>query len=295
MQQEPNNAAGARVRCGIVLSGGRGTRIRDFVYRIRGHDLPKQYVNFIGKRSMLEHTFHRAEKLIPAERLFTVILREHLRLNEAQRQLVSRPPGSVVIQPENKETAAGLLLPLVHLYKRYPEAVVAVFPADHFILEEDVFMDHVGRAFRIVERDHSRVVLLGLQPLEPAPEYGYIVPANTENGCESDAKEVEMFVEKPAVEAAKTIIRKGALWNTLVMVFTCKTLLTLIQRTSPELYRGFQPILEAIGTKNEMCAIEQVYRELPSVNFSKCVLEVLPFESRRNLLVLPVRGVTWSD
>jgi hypothetical protein len=34
---------------------------------------------------------------------------------------------------------------------------------------------------------------------------------------------------------------------------------------------------------------------LPPLNFSKGVLEVLPLEHRQALLVLPVRGVTWSD
>jgi len=32
----------------------------------------------LGRRSMLERTFHRAEKLIPAEQILTVISRRHL-------------------------------------------------------------------------------------------------------------------------------------------------------------------------------------------------------------------------
>ena len=37
-------------------------------------------------------------------------------------------------------------------------------------------MQHVERAFRIVESDGSRIVLLGTEPNEPDPEYGYILP-----------------------------------------------------------------------------------------------------------------------
>jgi len=44
------------VRCGIVLAPGEGKRLRPFIQRLRGKDLPKQFVNFIGTRSMLEHT-----------------------------------------------------------------------------------------------------------------------------------------------------------------------------------------------------------------------------------------------
>ncbi|HXV84368.1 MAG TPA: hypothetical protein VEG60_31355 [Candidatus Binatia bacterium] len=36
-------------------------------------------------------------------------------------------------------------------------------------------MRHVERAFRIVESDGTGMVLLGMEPNEPDPEYGYIL------------------------------------------------------------------------------------------------------------------------
>ena len=243
-----------------------------------------------------EHTFQRAEKLIPAQKLLVVIAREHLQFDEVRRQIASSPQGCIIIQPENKDTGPGILLPLMHLYKRYPDAIVSIFPSDHFILEEDLFMRHVERAFRIVESNGSRIVLLGVDPNEPDPEYGYIVAGEKidDSGID-EGRKVEMFVEKPSTEAAKTIIRRGALWNTLVLVVRCKTLLEAIQRATPELYRSFEPIQNAIGTPDEQRVIEQVYQKLPSLNFSKGILEVLSFEHRQALVVLPVSGVTWSD
>jgi mannose-1-phosphate guanylyltransferase len=157
-------------------------------------------------------------------------------------------------------------------------------------------MHHVDCAFRVVESDASRMVLLGLEPHGPDPEYGYIVPGQSiENLPPNSARQVEMFVEKPSSEAAKKIIARGALWNTMVMVFACKTFLSVIQRAAPVLYDSVGPILAALGTPDEHDMVQRVYRSLPPINFSKGVLEVLPFEYRRGLLVLPVRGVTWSD
>jgi mannose-1-phosphate guanylyltransferase len=291
-----NGSPRSGVRCGIVLAAGNGRRLRQFVHQQRGDYLPKQYINFIGKRSMLEHTFHRAEKLIPAERLFVVIAKEHLQFDEVRCQIASRPHEYIIIQPENKDTGAGILLPLMHLYKRYADAIVTVFPSDHFILEEDLFMRHVERAFQIVESDGARIVLLGTEPHEPDPEYGYILPGGRIDNPDFDGGQtVEMFVEKPSADAAKKIIGKGALWNTLVLVAACKTLLQAIKRTTPELYRSFEPIQDAIGTPDEQQVIERVYQKLPSLNFSKSVLEMLSYENRQNLRVLPVRGVTWKD
>jgi mannose-1-phosphate guanylyltransferase len=296
MSLTSDNSPRSGLRCGIVLSAGHGTRMRDYVHHLRGHDLPKQYVNFIGKRSMLEHTFDRAEKLIPAERLYVVIAREHLEFNEVKRQVGSRSSETVVIQPKNKDTAPGLLLPLIYLHRRYPDATVAVFPSDHFIVEEDVFIRYVDLAFRVVEQDAPRIVLLGVEPTAPESEYGYIVPGEKikEPGLAS-ARKVEMFVEKPAVKAAEKIVSLGGLWNTLVVVFRLTNLMDVFKRTTPQLYRSFQPILKAIGTPDEQRVLDAVYHELSSINFSTAVLEVLPFEDRQDLLVLPVRGVTWSD
>src|SRR3989338_817393 len=205
-------AVGRPVRCGIVLAGGDGRRLQSFITRLRGEALPKQYVNFIGRRSMLEHTFARAERLIPPERLFTVAGREHVFYTEAERQLASRPRGTVILQPENKETAPGLLLPLMHLHARYPDAIVAVFPADHFIVEEALFMAHVDLACRAVERDPSRVVMLGIAPDDPEPEYGYILPGGEwRSGMPAGLRRVARFVEKPSPPAAREIVRRGGL------------------------------------------------------------------------------------
>jgi mannose-1-phosphate guanylyltransferase len=104
-----------------------------------------------------------------------------------------------------------------------------------------------------------------------------------------------MFVEKPSIEAAKKIIASGALWSTKVMVFATKTFLSIIEHAAPELYRSFEPVQDAIGTPDEQLVIEQVYQNLPPLDFSKDVLEALPFEHRSELVVLPVRGVNWSD
>jgi mannose-1-phosphate guanylyltransferase len=46
-----------RLLRGLVLAGGDGRRLQAYVQQLRGEELPKQYINFVGRRSMLEHTF----------------------------------------------------------------------------------------------------------------------------------------------------------------------------------------------------------------------------------------------
>ncbi|HZR46855.1 MAG TPA: sugar phosphate nucleotidyltransferase [Candidatus Manganitrophaceae bacterium] len=284
------------IRTGIVLAAGEGKRLQSFIRQLRGDALPKQYVNFIGTRSMLEQTYHRAEKLISRELIFTVADPRHLSYREAYQQLASHPQGTVVLQPKNRETGPGLLLPLIHLHQRSPEALVAVFPSDHYIREERLFMDHVDLAFRLIEEDPSRIILLGVQPHGPDPEYGYLVPGEKiAHLAPSGVRSVSRFVEKPADHTAQELVRQGGLWNTMVMVFKAQTLLDLIRKFVPELYGPFEKIGDAVGTGRELDIIEAVYSELKTMNFSKDFLEVLSLREPSSIAALPVRGVYWND
>jgi mannose-1-phosphate guanylyltransferase len=284
-------------RCGIVLAGGDGARLRQFVRRLTGSALPKQYVNLIGTRSMLEHTFDRAERLIPAERLFTVANQNHLDYLEARRQLARRPQGTVIIQPKNKETGPGILLGLMHVVKNYPDSTVAIFPSDHFVVQEDLFMAYVALAFQVVESNSSSLMMLGIVPDGPEPEYGYILPDGDADDLALPlrAHDVKVFIEKPGPKVAREMILEGGLWNTMVMVFNTRVILDLARRLAPELYNSFQPVLKAIGTPKEKTVMEEVYRKIKPRNFSTGLLEAVSLLRPSCISVLPVSGVFWSD
>ncbi len=281
---------------GLVLAAGDGTRLQRYIERMKGERLPKQFVNFIGQRSMLEHTFQRAEKLIPPEKILTIVGKHHLQHVEVRRQLSSRDKDTVIVQPANKETGPGILLPLMHLYKRCPEAIVSVFPSDHFILEEDRFMAHVDLAAQAVARNPARIVLLAMEAQAPEVEYGYVVP--WEDGGEINlhgTRRVARFVEKPGKHMAQDLFDSGALWNTMIMVFKVKTLLQMIQDVCPSIHRQFVHILDAIGTDDEQRTIDEVYRALEPINFSKGFLEKISKVYPQTISVLPVLQVFWSD
>lgn len=114
--------------------------------------------------------------MIPQSRILIIVSRHHLKYAEVRKQLLPWPKQNLVVQPANKETGPGVLLPLMHIYKRSPEAVVAVFPSDHFIWEENRFMDHVNLAAQKVARDPSRIILLAVEAQDAEVDYGYLIP-----------------------------------------------------------------------------------------------------------------------
>jgi mannose-1-phosphate guanylyltransferase len=282
-------------RCGIIMAGGEGKRLRPFVRRMIGYELPKQYVRFTGNRSLLQEAFDRAERLIPPEQVFTVISRDHLSYAEVQIQIEQRTPKTLIVQPMNRETGPGLLLPLMHLYKQYGNATVAVFPSDHFIFRDDLFNLYLRQAFEAVEKCADKIVLLGVEPTEPESQYGYIVPESCTPGQgPRSVNAIKAFIEKPEPAIAAQIISSGALWNTMVMVFRADTLMHLVKVSAPRLHRLFQTIFHAIGTPAEGPTIEGIYKQMEPVNFSKDLIENFTVCSSQ-LAVISMKGVLWSD
>lgn len=281
--------------CALVLAGGEGKRLRPFIHLLRGDFLPKQYVNFIGRRSMLEHTWERAEKLVPSSSVFTVLNRSHLAFPDVQRQIASRRPGTVLVQPENKETAPGIIFALLHIAKRCPDSLVTLLPSDHFILQEEEMMGYVKYAGQFVRRDPSRIVLLGVEPDGDESEYGYIKTGGRLRRGGNRPFQITSFVEKPDYHAAQKLARGGALWNTMIMVFNSSALLDLVRTVCPAILSAMQPIYDAIGTPDEEAVTQEIYQDLLPINFSKEILEPLAQHFSSRLVAFPVRNVLWSD
>lgn len=281
---------------GLVLAAGDGRRLQSYIRQTRGTDLPKQFVTFIDDLSLLEQTYRRAEQLIRREHILTIVGKHHLEHSEVKRQLADRDVDTIIVQPQNKETGPGVLLPLLHLYKRDPHAIVALFPSDHFIFPEKRFMEHVALAAQAVAHDSAQIVMLAMEPNAPEVEYGYILPRSAEGQIPLwGTYQTESFTEKPNRQLAQELVTNGGLWNTMIMVFKVGTVLQMMRRLCPTTYYQFIKIFAAIGTTMETQAVEALYQKLDPVNFSRDFLEKVSRDIPAAIAVLPVLGVYWSD
>ena len=272
---------------GIVLAGGEGTRVRAFLTQLCGGRGIKQFCAVIGRRSMLEHTLARVERLIPRERILIVVSTHHR--PEVKAQLAHWPPDNVIFQPANRNTAPGILLPLAQVSHRALFATVAIFPSDHFVIDEARFLACVERAVEETRRFRQEVTLLGMTPTESEEGYGWIEPGAPVHGRDTVA--VQRFHEKPSPRRAQGLLRQGALLNTFVCVAQANTLWELVRQVTPDLYQDFMLIRRALRTPHAEETIAQVYRTMEPVNFSSDICE--PLAAR--LRVLPVPDVGWSD
>jgi mannose-1-phosphate guanylyltransferase len=236
---------------------------------------------------MLQDTLDRVERLIPRKRILIVVSRYHR--EEVAQQLSGWPAQNIIFQPENCDTTAGILLPLAHVSHRDPLATVAIFPSDHFILHEALFMEAVRRGVWETQRFPWNLTLVGVLPDCPEDGYGWIMTGAEDQNRETRA--VRGFWEKPTLAQAQELWRQGALWNTFVCIAQNGTLWSMARRIVPAIYESFRQIRQALGTPDSEKVTEQVYTTMPRVNFCSGVCEPLAAELR----VLPVSAVGWSD
>jgi len=110
----------------IILAGGDGERLRSLTEVWLGYHKPKQHCVFTGTRSMLQHTLDRANLLTTAERRVTIVGRSHL--GDACSELSTGNTGKLVLQPANRDTAAGVFLGLARPDSKGCRPQVCFFP-----------------------------------------------------------------------------------------------------------------------------------------------------------------------
>jgi mannose-1-phosphate guanylyltransferase len=280
----PNIAAdlSAPKRVALLLAGGDGMRLQELTRAIAGVPIPKQYCRLLRGSSLLESTLERAHLFAPQERINVIINRNHLSL--AQEQLQAIPQANIFVQPLNRDTGPGMIFSLVNLERLHQDAIVAVFPTDHYIDNDRAFIAHVQYAARAVTYMPDKLAVLGVVPDKPETGYGYILPSYPFNSFER-VSGVEAFMEKPSLHAARDIISRGGLWNTFVMVFRLSRMMELLRKIVPHEFEKLSALRESAEKA------DKVYQDLDSWNLSTQFLSRIP----QHLIMLRVADVRWSD
>jgi mannose-1-phosphate guanylyltransferase len=260
--------------------------LRRLTTTTEGVAVPKQFCSLYGGPSLLHEAFERAESVAPRSRICSVVAEQHRRWWSGALPI---HPENVVIQPENRGTGIGILLPLLHIVGRDPDARVVLLPSDHYVRDEAVLARSLQRAVARLSASAHEIVLLGLAPDAADPELGYIVPGRREA---DGAQRVTRFVEKPSAEQAAALIAQGALWNVFIVAARAQALLDLYARRHSHIVTDLR-IAAALDARDASRpdAVRRAYRSLPSVDFSRDVLEGA--ESSLRVLAAPACG--WSD
>lgn len=265
----------------VVLAAGEGSRMTPLTRALYGKPLPKQFAELDGKGTFLQRTLDRIAPLVPSHRTAVVVASEWDAL--AREQLASYPGADLVLQPANRGTAVGVLLPLAHVMAQDPEATVIICPSDHHIRHPEVFVESLTNAELVADRERSGIVLIGAGADYAASDLGWIVP-------ESNGRRVQRFVEKPPETVARALLEEGALWNTMVIVARAQAIWDCARKILPVQTRALERYRAAIGTPAQETTLEDIYRDIVPADFSRDVLE-----AAEHLAVVPLINSGWSD
>ena len=264
----------------LVMAGGKGTRFWPESIQER----PKQYLNLISSKSLLEETLTRFDRFIEKDKRFIVTVKEQEKLCKASSKNQINKDG-IIFEPTGRNTGPCILMSLVTLLERGagPDDVVAIVPSDHVILNKKGFHSTVKKAAEF-SYENQQIVTIGITPHFPHTGFGYIQKGKL---LDEEAFAVSRFKEKPHFELATEYVKSGKyLWNAGMFVAPIKVFLEEFAEHAPLMFEHHGALTKAVKNFTQL---KKVYNKLPSDSIDYAIME----KSKR-IAVMPAT-FDWND
>lgn len=142
----------------IIMAGGVGSRF----WPASKASNPKQFIDILGVgETLFQTTFKRLSRLIPAENIYVLTNEKYVDMIKDQVPQIKNE--QIVPEPEMRNTAPSILLGALKIFKKNQNALTIVAPSDHWIKDEDGFIESIQEAFDNVEND-DKLITLGVEP-----------------------------------------------------------------------------------------------------------------------------------
>lgn len=258
----------------IIMAGGSGSRF----WPASRADRPKQLLDLVGGKTMIQATVARLEELVPAERVLVVT---NVRLADSiAHQLPELPADAVLGEPCRRDTAPCIGLAAIQVRQQDDDATMVVMPADHIIRPTEQFQAAVKFAAELVQQRPDRLVTFGIRPTYPAESFGYIErgepirPDSTSTDSHPPAYVVRQFREKPRSEVARDYLESGNYyWNSGIFVWKAAKIMRELEHLEPAMFKHLETIARAVGTSNYPAVLESEFAAIQGRSIDYAVME----------------------
>jgi len=279
------------MRHALIIAGGSGTRL----WPMSTKALPKQLIPFIDGRSLLQVAMDRLEGLLPKEQI-------HVCAGESTRQvMLERLPNlsedRFIGEPMGRDTLNAVALGTGVIAKRDPEAVVAVFTADHIIEPIEEFVKIVEQGYAVAEAQQNALVTFGIAPTFAATGYGYLQLGKALGEDVFAGSVVDQFREKPDEATAKEFFEAGAssyLWNSGMFVWQASTLMNCVRKYAPDNHAMLVEAIDSWGHANQGEVVSRVYPQLEKVSVDYAIMEPASEDDEVQVVAVPM-PLRWLD
>lgn len=255
---------------GVILAGGSGSRL----WPLSRELYPKQLLNLYAEKSLLQSTFERLNKFIPAENIISVTNTKHQA--NVKMQLGELSKNSIILaEPLSKNTAPAIALSVKYIMENNDDdETVLVVPSDLLIEDNENFMLTVQKAQEFVDRGY--IVTFGIKPSYPETGFGYI-------HCENNI--VTSFVEKPDEDTAQRYIQdNNYYWNSGIFMFKASVMINEFEQYCPEI----SSIIKKINCSDKSISFTE-FEKMPCISIDYAVME-----KSKNIAMIELMS-DWKD
>lgn len=276
------------MRYAVIMAGGAGTRL----WPMSRESQPKQLIPFIKGKSLLQIAAHRLDGLVPAQQRYICasISQEPI----IRKALPELGHAQFLGEPCGRDTLNAIGFSAAILHKADPDAVMAVFTADHVIEPIPEFLKIVEQGYQLAEKNPDTLVTFGISPTHAATAYGYLQLGTPFGHC---ARLVNQFKEKPAAPIAEEYFKAGPasyLWNSGMFVWRTNTLLDCLRRYQPENYAALELIAAAWGTPRQQNVLNEIYPSLKKISVDFAIMEPASRDATVKVAAVPM-PLKWLD
>lgn len=268
----------------VIMAGGIGSRL----WPLSRKDSPKQFHDLLGcGRTLLQQTFDRYSRVVPRE---NIIVSTHVDYTDIVReQLPELPEEQVLHEPAFRGTAPSIAYVACHIRQLNPAANIVVAQADQLVLNEELFVETIGRGLDFVEKN-NKLVVVGIKPTVPETRYGYIQASAPVEGVEGMFG-VRTFTEKPEYEFAKIFMDSGEFyWNSGIYIWNVNTIIETMATYLPDMMGELEKVFREIPVRSERRKRGyEIYTSFPTASMDMSVME------RADNVCLLVGEFGWAD
>lgn len=276
------------MRYAMIMAGGSGTRLWPMS---RGRQ-PKQLIPFMHGKCLLELAVDRLRGLVEPARQYICAGSDHRAAIACV--LPHFDDAHYLAEPIGRDTLNAVAFGAAVISRSDPDAVMAVFTADHLIEPRDQFQRIVNAAYDLAERHPDTLVTFGIAPTHAATGFGYLELGEPIVG---QARVVSEFREKPDAATAQRYHEAGPhryLWNSGMFVWRVGTFLDCLKRYQPATYEAMQRIALAWGGSDQQRVVAEIYPQLKKTSVDYAIMEPASKARQVRVAALPM-ALTWLD